>query len=180
MLQKLKSNHGSALIETAVLSLFFIGSVIYATTASLSLFDTTREGRAIALSSSMLSQLIAEDPSPTTSDFDNLLQILVDTNYFRPGEQYRMIVSTFENPGGSGHVRTGFSQHGPNAGSTSRVQAHADTDPTPGVEIQGRIYTLASTERLFVVELFSGTRGSRVEGSGELPYYEFGVVLTGP
>jgi hypothetical protein len=175
--KRLKQNKGASLIETAFLSLFFATFVIMATNASLSIFDTVREGRAAGLASYMVDQLFEEDANPTHEDIGMILTSLQGANYFRPGEDHRMIVSVFENHYELGHVRTGYSAHGPNTSTDSRVRAFGEGSATPGVEVMNHIYRLEADELMYVVEIFSGTRGVTKVESTNLPYYEFSVIL---
>jgi|TARA_Y100000815_G_scaffold222216_1_gene208760 hypothetical protein len=175
---RLRQSKGASLIETAFLSLFFTTFVIMGTSASLSIFDTAREGRAAGLASDMVRQLFKENPNPPHEDIAVILDTLKGTHYFRPDEDHRMIVTVYENHYTLGHVRTGYSAHGPNTASDSRISAYGDGSATPGVGVMNHIYRLEPNELLYAVEIFTGKRGKRSVESESLPYYEFAVILT--
>jgi len=177
-LRNIRNQKGMSMLETAVMSAFFMGFVIFSTTTAIAIMDTSRDGRTAGLAADMVRQIFVEDSNPTHTDIAGAIGVLEDLGYIRQGEDYGLLLSVYENHWLLGHVRSGFSQHGPAAATVvSRINSYGAGSGTPGVEIDSTIYQLDSNELMYVVEIYTSERGRRVSPTGAPEFYEFAVLI---
>lgn len=169
-----------AMLETAVLVFVIMGFIAWSTTSAFVILDTSRDGRAAGIAADMVRQIFEENGNPTHEDMARVADILEYTGYFRNNEDFRMIVTVYQNHWFWGHVRSGISEQGPNTTATSQITTYGAHWETPGIEISGDIYELDANELMYAVEIYSGQRGRANSTSGTPPFYEYAVLIHEP
>jgi hypothetical protein len=177
---KIKSTKGTAMLEMVFLVFFILGFVIWSTTSAIAILDTSRDGRTAGIAADMVRQLFEENSNPTHEDMARVVDILEDTGYFRQNEDFRLIVTVYQNHWFWGHVRSGISAQGPNTTAISKITTYGAQWETPGIEISGDIYELDANELMYAVEIYSGQRGKTNSTSGTPPFYEYAVLIHEP